>query len=52
LIALAVIAVLTLALVVGLMWLAATKLYALAIGALIEPRVGRTQRQHRGRLPA
>jgi ABC-type bacteriocin/lantibiotic exporter with double-glycine peptidase domain len=51
LIALAVMAVLTLALVVALIWLAATNLYALAIAALAKPRADRTQRQHRGRLP-
>ena len=52
LIAFAVMAVVTLALVVALIWLAATKLYALAIAALTVSQVDRTQRKHRGRLPA
>lgn len=51
LIALAVVAVLALALVVALTWLAAAKLYSLAIAALTEQRADGTQRRHRGRLP-
>ena len=51
LIALAVMAVLTLELVIALTWLAGAKLYALAIAALTEQRAAGTQRQHRGRLP-
>ena len=51
LIALAVMAVLTLALVVAVIWLAATKLYGLVIAALTDPAADRAQRQHRGRLP-
>lgn len=59
LLAFAIIAVPTLALVVALIGLAAAKLYALArrlaraaVSRPNEVRAGRTQRRHRGRLPA